>query len=344
MVVTAGTRHGQSQDGAGQCLDALFPLLGHHLADHGRIELQLLPVGGTESEEPQGGPVAWLRAGEQVRCQLHPHEAVIGHVVVERPNHPVPIAPGLPLALEPGLSHVAVADQIEPEPAPAFAVGRCGEQAVDQARRGIRGRVPDEGVDLLRRRRQAGQVERYPPNEGSPRGCGGRCQLMPVQFREDECVDALPRPFRVPDRRRIDGLRRLKRPEFASLCQVDAARLDGNVGNGIREDSAVPDPRFQDRYLFRSQFLGRRHLQVLGLVAHGLDEEALVELARNDGRAAVAALEDSGPAIEQQAALVFLGLAGVALVTLLDQERADLLLEEVPLFRRAGRRGRWFRG
>ena len=51
-------------------------------------------------------------------------------------------------------------------------------------------------------------------------------------------------------------------------------------------------------------------------------------LAGHDGRPAVAAAQDAGRGVEEQAAALLLGLVGVALVAALDQQRADLLLEE----------------
>ena len=61
----------------------------------------------------------------------------------------------------------------------------------------------------------------------------------------------------------------------------------------------------------------------------GLDEQALVRLAGNDRRAALAPFAKALPRIEPQLALQLLGAGRVALVAIGDQHRADVLLEEV---------------
>ena len=58
-----------------------------------------------------------------------------------------------------------------------------------------------------------------------------------------------------------------------------------------------------------------------------LEEQALLGLAGDDGRPAVAALEQAVAVIDAQAALG-VGVGGVAGVAVADQERPDLLLEE----------------
>ena len=99
-------------------------------------------------------PVGQLVAGE-----LLADEAVVGLVVVERADDVVAVAPGVGLGV---VALVAVGlgepDEVEPVPAPLLAVAGRVEQAVDQLLVGVGRRVVDEGVDLLGRRRQAGQV------------------------------------------------------------------------------------------------------------------------------------------------------------------------------------------
>ena len=61
-------------------------------------------------------------------------------------------------------------------------------------------------------------------------------------------------------------------------------------------------------------------------MVHGLDQEALLRVARDDGRAFFAALEQAVAIIEAQ--VTFLLLRVVAFVALRYKYRADLLLEE----------------
>src|SRR5262249_9417131 len=69
--------------------------------------------------------------------ELLNHEPVVGHVRLKRLDHPIAIAPGVAdgsVAFE--AAGFAVSNQIEPVAAPAFAVTRIFEQAVDKPRRG----------------------------------------------------------------------------------------------------------------------------------------------------------------------------------------------------------------
>src|SRR5262249_34228361 len=80
------------------------------------------------------------------------------------------------------------------------------------------------------------------------------------------------------------------------------------------------------------ELAARRHLQLGILVTQRLEQEALARLARRHDRTALAALEQIRPAVQPQLALDL--LAGVALVAVLDEQRTDLLLEELPFLRR----------
>ena len=81
-------------------------------------------------------------------------------VAVERPDDVVAVAPGVrPIGVLLVAVGFGVAHQVEPVAGPALAVVRAGEQAIDQLLVGVGRSVVHEGVHLLRRRRQADQVE-----------------------------------------------------------------------------------------------------------------------------------------------------------------------------------------
>ena len=54
----------------------------------------------------------------------------------------------------------------------------------------------------------------------------------------------------------------------------------------------------------------------------------MLGMSRLDHRPGFAAFQDRLPAVQPQAAFELLGLGGVALITILRQQRADLRLEE----------------
>ena len=82
------------------------------------------------------------------------------------------------------------------------------------------------------------------------------------------------------------------------------------------------------------EFLLGRHLQLIFGLLDGLDEQALLGVAGDEGRAVVAALAEPFAGVQGQAAANLLGALGVAAVALADQHGADVLLEEGELFRR----------
>ena len=79
----------------------------------------------------------------------------------------------------------------------------------------------------------------------------------------------------------------------------------------------------------RQLWLLRRHLEVRFEVLNGAQQETLVRLARyNDGLARFAAFLPPGFGVEVKPTLQFLGLGAVAFIAMLDENRANLLLEE----------------
>ena len=78
---------------------------------------------------------------------------------------------------------VGVAGGVEPVDRHALAVVRRGQQAIDDLLVGVGRCVGEEGIDLGRRRRQAGQVERHAADERAsdrPRRDGLQALLLPA--------------------------------------------------------------------------------------------------------------------------------------------------------------------
>ena len=77
-------------------------------------------------------------------------------------------------------------------------------------------------------------------------------------------------------------------------------------------------------------------------MADGLDEQAFLRIAGDDGRAGVAAGEHGLAGIEHEPALDFISLVAVAFEAAVGKDRADFLLKErdsLPLARGGG--GKW---
>ena len=195
---------------------------------------------------------------------------------------------------------LGVADQVEPVPAPALAEVRARRAAGRRPSRRRRGAVVgEERVDLVGRRRQAGQVERDPADQRPPVGLGTPAvrPSPPARARMKRSIGRRG-PRRVVHRRR--------RPR-ASPAATPSARLPraANVElvrrgqpcavrrAGPRAPSGRHPPASRSAMTAAGQLALRRHLQVESRVPHGLMSRLFVRLAGDDGRAAVAALEQA---------------------------------------------------
>ena len=132
-------------------------------------DAQTVIAGG---DDRLGRDVVQLVAGELLGDEL-----VVRFVVVQGANHVVAITPykGLgPVAfITVGLG---VANQIEPMPAPAFAVVRRLEQVIDHALERPGRTIGQKRFDFLGRRGQADQVVVGATQYRMSRGRGGRLQ------------------------------------------------------------------------------------------------------------------------------------------------------------------------
>ena len=146
-----------------------------------------------------------------VAGELLGQEAVVRLVGVEGAHHPVAVRPHLAVVVQVQAVGVAVAGGVQPEAGLVLAVARRPQQPVHQLLVGLRRRVRQEGIDLGRRRRQAGQVEAQPAGEGAPVGLGRRLQALALQARPDEVID------RRRPRRRFRSPRRHQRPVLLPL-------------------------------------------------------------------------------------------------------------------------------
>ena len=120
VIVAAGAGDGEAEEAAGDGVDAVVDGFGEGLGEF-----------ASEAEEPEGGEVAAVVVvGELVGGQLELDEAVVGHVFVEGADDPVAVGVGIGEAFA-DVAGVGVAGYIEPVAAPALAVARGGEEAVD---------------------------------------------------------------------------------------------------------------------------------------------------------------------------------------------------------------------
>ena len=109
---------------------------------------------------------------QQVASDLKNRELVEGEILVERLHDPVAVQPHLTFVVEMKAMRVAVTSVVEPVAGHLLAVVRALQQPRHQLLVGVGRTVGDEGIDLVRCRRQAGEGKRQPSDERGPVGLG----------------------------------------------------------------------------------------------------------------------------------------------------------------------------
>ena len=139
-------------------------------------------------------------------------ELVERHVAVEGVDHPIAPARHVAAAVDVVAVRVGIAGGVEPVEGHPLAVVRRGQQAIDQLFVGIGTRVGQKGIDLGRRRRQAGQVERQPADQRCLVRLGRRLQSLALEPGQNEAIDRISRPAGIANFRQRRPHRGDKRP------------------------------------------------------------------------------------------------------------------------------------
>ena len=188
-----------------------------------------------------------------------------------------------------------VACHIEPVAAPALAKLRAVEQAVHQGRQVGRHR-------LIQRWRQAGEVKVEPANKHRSRCVRCWRQAMRFHLCQHKAVDAVTRPVASFHCGRLGIGDGLIRPQGRLvLCHGLRGALR-QVRPRIRSAHLHPGDEIMHHGL--GQALLWRHFEAV--VAQGLDDEAVIRLARNQGRSGLSASDHFRGRIQQQFASQFL--------------------------------------
>ena len=160
-----------------------------------------------------------LRVRQFVRGDLLDDELVVRLVVVERADDVVAIRPRVGIAVAVARIQqrdlprgVRVARGVEPVPAPAFAEMRRAQQAIHDVGEGVRRSVREKGAQLIRRRRQADEIESDAPQQSLAARRWRRLHALRFELREDESVHRRLHPRRRFHRGKRGRFHRLKRP------------------------------------------------------------------------------------------------------------------------------------
>ena len=155
------------------------------------------------------------------RCDLIAGQHLAGHPVVtlvrvHALDDPVAPPPNVRLAVANVFAvgpagPVGVAPHVHPVSAPTLAVTRRSQQAIDDFRIGIGGRIHEECLEFFGCRRQADQVETDPAQQGAFVGFGSRHEFVFAVPGGDERIDGVPCP-RAAGHRYGRAFDRLERP------------------------------------------------------------------------------------------------------------------------------------
>ena len=159
--MAAGAAETQSQHGLAERVDRV--LNGEMLVIL-RIEAEAARDGQEAGGRHQFGVLCGRRlSGQNVAGDLLAQELIVGLVAVEGVDDVIAIEIRFGHRIVGRLAGgVGVTDHVKPVPAPALTVMRRGQQPIHHLRKSIRRTVGQIGVDFLRLRRQADQVESGP--------------------------------------------------------------------------------------------------------------------------------------------------------------------------------------
>ena len=243
MVMAAGTLERQAEEGGRGGVDPIGDILDPVLlvddAPFGREHVI--------AAEASGHPLRDRGIGEQVTRHLLGHETVEGHVLGERPNHPVTPRPERPRLVVVVAVGVGVPGDVEPLHRHPLRMARRRQQPIDDGLVGCGARIGEERRDLLRRRGKAGEIERHASQPGRPVGFGRGLDPLRLEPGEHEPIEIAAGPIHPLHGRQLRRPRREKGP-------VGCIR-----GTGI-------DPTGKEGPLIRVEWLAERfrwHLRIV---------------------------------------------------------------------------------
>ena len=176
---------------------------------------------------------------------------------------------------------------------------RRGEQPIDQPLVSLRRLVVQEIVDLLRRRRQAEQIEIQPPHQRDPLGLAARRKSGRFQPRQHEAIDRVARPRGCRGFRNLRLRHRPICPELFAFLDIDPRwSLDRFIGH-LRRRRPASHPLLEQFDRLVRQFAGGRHL-VIAAITNRLNQQTPIGPAGHDGRPVIAAAQPSLRRIEPQ--------------------------------------------
>ena len=168
---------------------------------------------GVASIEPRGDEGPRIVRTNFVAGKLQADENVVRQIAVQGLDDPVSISPGVgPGLVELEAVGLGKARQVKPVLRPALAKLGARKQTVDQAVIRLGRSVGEKRLLLRKARRQSGQVEAEPSQQGRP--VGSWSVLLPIllQASQDKSINRIACPRRFPHRGHRRPRGRYERP------------------------------------------------------------------------------------------------------------------------------------
>ena len=213
VIVAARTSHGERHAAARHHVDAVIDDVVRHPDES--------PAAGDESHRRQ---VRRIRRHQLIRGHLQEQKAIVRQVFIEGANNPVAIRGRMNEA--PFLAPVNVAlrvrvtRDIQPMPAPAFAIARGGQEPFDEfgdRSVTIPARGLGESLHLLQAGWKPGEIETHPADQSARIRRRRRSHPDDLQSGEDESINISLYPARVFHLGRRDRDWRLKGPMLVCI-------------------------------------------------------------------------------------------------------------------------------
>ena len=308
MGVALGAGRGQAEPG---CACGAHPIDHRQIPKLKRVDAAFL-VDHRVAMEAGGDDVIDRRFRQHVAGDLPNRKRVEGHVVVERPDHPVAVGPDLAGPILLVAVGIGIAGKIQPAAGPPLTIPGAGKQPINEPLIGVFRSVRQKGLELLRRRRQAHEIERHPPAERRPVCLARRREPLGLEPRKHKAVDGVLHPGIILHCWRLRPLRWLKRPV-----------------RGIRR--ARRDPLCEDPLLMIAEHdlcVGRGHHKIRIGARDSRDHLALVDIAGHNRSCATVEFGNGGlTQIESEPRFLVLVVWPVALETAVGKHRPHVPVE-----------------
>ncbi len=225
MRVAAGTIHREREQTVPQHFDRVVQ---HSVVIERDIAFGFVGLVAGRAEVTGGNQVFANLVGESrsmppihqlVARQLLDEKAVVRLVGVEGADHVVAILP-LAFADEDAVcvriesNRVRIADDVQPVPPPSLAKAGRRQEPIDLARERVGRGISQELGEFFRRRRQAVQIEKGPPEQSCPVGRRRETETARFQLLQQKGVDRCRCPHGVSRNRHRGPPHVSKRPMF----------------------------------------------------------------------------------------------------------------------------------